>query len=119
MSHIVRIQTQLRDRTAIEAACSRLSVPAPSHGKATLFSGEVEGLLVRLPDWMYPLVIDTDSGHVQYDNFEGTWGDPRKLDAFKQAYAIEAAKLEARRKGHQVSEQALSDGSVKLTIQVA
>jgi hypothetical protein len=47
------------------------------------------------------------------------WGDPSKLDALLQMYAVEKAKIEARKKGHTVSEQSLSDGSIKLTIQVA
>jgi hypothetical protein len=34
-------------------------------------------------------------------------------------YAVEKAKLEARRNGHSVHEQTLSDGSIKLSIQVA
>ena len=55
---------------------------------------------------------------MQYDNFRGNWGDPAKLDQFLQAYAVERAKAEARRRGHQVTEANLSDGSIKLTIQV-
>ena len=35
-----------------------------------------------------------------------------------QAYAIERARLEARRRGHTVVEQPLKDGSVKLTVTV-
>jgi hypothetical protein len=31
-------------------------------------------------------------------------------------YAVEKAKIEARKKGHTVSEQTLTDGSVKLQI---
>jgi hypothetical protein len=38
------------------------------------------------------------------------------LDAFKQAYAVERAKLEARKHGYTVREQSLSDGSIRLTI---
>lgn len=47
------------------------------------------------------------------------WGDQKELDRFLQAYAIERARIEARKKGYTVTEQALTDGSVKLTIQVA
>jgi hypothetical protein len=36
-----------------------------------------------------------------------------------QAYAVEKAKLEARRKGHTTTEQQLADGSIKLKVQVA
>lgn len=47
------------------------------------------------------------------------WGDQKELDKFVQSYAVEMTKIEARRKGHSVSEQQLQDGSIKLTIQVA
>ena len=40
------------------------------------------------------------------------------LDKFLQAYAVERAKAEARRHGHQVVEQQLPNGSIKLTVQV-
>ena len=56
---------------------------------------------------------------MQYDNFGGHWGAQKELDRFLQAYAVERAKIEARKKGHSVTEQQLHDGSIKLTIQVA
>ena len=118
MSHIVTIKTELRDHAAVSAACLRLELPPPIQGSAQLFSGEVTGLIVRLPDWTYPVVIDTTSGVVQYDNYQGAWGDQAQLDRFLQIYAVEKARIEARKKGHQVSEQALADGSIKLTIRV-
>ena len=46
------------------------------------------------------------------------WGDQNQLDRFLQGYAVEKAKLEARKKGHTVTEQSLEDGSVKLTINI-
>ena len=119
MSHIVKIQTQLRDAHAVSAACQRLKLGEPISGTAKLFSGEATGLIVQFPDWQYPIVIDTNDGNVQFDNFNGHWGGPQQLDQFMQAYAVEKAKLEARKKGHLVTEQALSDGSIKLSIQVA
>jgi len=119
MSHIVRIHTQLRDATAISAACHRLSLPQPTSGTVTLFTAEATGTIVQLPGWQFPLVIDTESGDVQFDNFNGTWGKQEYLDRFLQSYAVEKTKLEARKKGNTVSEQVLTDGSIKLTIQVA
>ena len=83
-----------------------------------LFSGEVRGLAVQLPDWRYPIVCDTESGTLHYDNYNGAWGDQAELDQFLQRYAIEKTRLEVRRKGHTMTEQRLSDGSVKLTINV-
>jgi hypothetical protein len=72
-----------------------------------------------LPGWLYHAVIDTDAGTVQYDNDEGCWGDSKHLDDFLQAYAVEKARIEARKHGHSVYEQPLADGSIKLVIQVA
>jgi len=118
LSHIVRIQTQVKDAVAVGAACRRLGLPEPVQGAHRLFSGEASGLGVQLPAWIYPLVCDTASGELRYDNFNGRWGDPRHLDRFLQAYAVCKAASEARRRGHAVSEQTLPDGSVKLTIQV-
>jgi len=116
MSHVVSIQTKLHDPVAIGAACQRLGLPAPVQGTAQLFSGEATGLLVQLPGWQYPAVIDTTTGTVQYDNFEGHWGDQVQLDRFLQMYAVERAKLEARKKGYTVTEQTLQDGSIKVQL---
>ena len=89
MSHVVSIQTKVRDPAAVAAACRRLGLAAPVQGTARLFSGEAAGLLVQLPGWRYPAVIDTESGEVRYDTFEGRWGDPAQLHRFLQAYAVE------------------------------
>jgi hypothetical protein len=118
LSHIVTIKTEVRDAEAVIAACKRLNIPEPVQGTARLFEGEAAGLLVKLPGWLYPAVVDTTSGQVRFDNYEGQWGDPKHLDAFLQAYAICKATIEARKRGHSVLEQPLPDGSVKLTITV-
>lgn len=118
MSHIVTIQTQIRDRAALAAACRRLGLAEPVQGTAQLYSDKATGLIVNLPDWRYPVVIDTDTAQIRFDNFNGSWGSQSQLDRLLQAYAIEKARLEARRAGHTVTEIPLADGSVKLTIQL-
>ena len=117
MSHIVIIKTEVRDAEALSAACRRLGFEQPTTGTAKLYSGEASGHVVQLPQWKYPVVIDAGTGQVQYDNFEGHWGDQAQLDHLLQAYAVEKARLEARKAGYSVTEQALQDGSIKLTIQ--
>jgi hypothetical protein len=116
MSHIVTIQTRLYDPIALAAACQRLNLAAPEHGTAELFSGSATGLIVRLPGWTYPVVIDTLTGIARYDNFEERWGSQRELDKLIQAYTVEKCRLEARHRGHAVTEQQLADGSVRLRI---
>jgi hypothetical protein len=116
VSHTVSIKTEVRDPAAIGSACRRLGLPEPTHGTAKLFSGEATGLLVKLPDWLYPVVCDTATGELLYDNYNGLWGAQEQLDRFLQSYAVEKAKLEARKKGYAVSEQARQDGSILVQI---
>lgn len=118
LSHIVAIQTQVRDPVAIRSACSRLNLAEPKFGEAKLFSGSKTGWIVKLADWRYPVVCDVNTGKVEFDNYEGRWGDQARLDSFLQAYAVEKATLAARKNGHSVSERALADGSIKLTVNV-
>lgn len=73
MSHIVTIKTEIRDAAAIAAACRRLNLPEPVSGTTSLFSGNISGIAVQLPDWTYPVVCNLASGEVRFDNFNGTW----------------------------------------------
>jgi hypothetical protein len=116
MSHLVTIQTRVQDPAAIMAACGRLGLPVPVQGTAELYSGSATGLLLQLPGWTFPAVIDASSGTLRYDNYEGRWGEQQHLDHFLQMYSVEKAKLEARAKGYSVNEQTLQDGSIKLQI---
>ena len=118
MSHIVTIKTEIRDAAAVRAGCNRLRLPPPIQGTHKLFSGRMTGLGVQLPDWKYLVVCELSSGQLRYDNYNGRWGQQQHLDSFLQSYAVEKAKIEARRKGHSVTESQLADGSVKLTINV-
>jgi hypothetical protein len=116
LSHIVTIETKCHDPAAVTAACRRLNLKEPVYGTAKLFSGQATGLLVHLPEWKYPVVIDTLTGAARFDNFNGRWGKQEHLHAFFQMYSVEKAKIEARRRGHTVSEQQLTDGSIRLQI---
>ena len=116
MSHIVTVQTRVTDTVAVTAACQRLGLAPPTQGTARLFSGETSGLLVQFPDWRYPVVIDTTSGAVRFDDYGGAWGARADFDRFLQAYAVEVVRREARKKGYSVSEQTLQDGSIKVQI---
>jgi hypothetical protein len=118
MSHIVTIETEVRDAAAARLACERLKLPLPAEGTHQLFSGTVRGLGVQLPGWRYPVVCHLDTGRVEFDNYGGHWGDQKELDQFLQAYAVERAKLEARRKGYSVTEQSLPNGSIRVSILV-
>src|SRR5262249_20660881 len=76
MSHVVTIKPKVRAPAAVAAACKRLGLAVPVQGTARLYSGEATGLLVQLPGWRYPAVIDTATGEVRYANSGGCWGHP-------------------------------------------
>ena len=118
MSHVVEVKAEVRDAAAVTAACQRLRLPQPVQGTHRLFSGEVAGLGVQLPDWRYPAVCQLETGEIRYDTYGGRWGEQKHLDAFLQSCAVEKAKIEARRRGNTCTEQQLADGSIKLTINV-
>ena len=118
MSHIVEIKTEVRDPISVKAACRKLGLPDPTEGVFKVFTTEVAGLGVELPDWRYPVVCELGTGNVRYDNFDQLWGAQEELDRFLQRYAVERATIEARRRGHTAFEQAMKDGSIKLTVQV-
>ena len=110
MSHIVQIETEVRDAAAVKAACIRLQLPAPEHKTVRLFSATATGLCVELPGWRYPVVCNLLTGQIQLDNYGGHWGAQAELNKFMQAYGVEKAKIEARKKGHLAYETAQEDG---------
>jgi len=116
LSHIVNIQTEIRDVEALSAAARRMQLPPPRCEDVQLFSSHATGYAVRLRDWRYTVVCDVASGQVAVDKFDGRWGKQEELDRLFQSYAIERTMLEARKQGHTVHEQPLDDGSVKLTV---
>ncbi len=65
-----------------------------------------------------PVVCDTSTGAVKFDNYGGAWGKQAELNRFLQGYAVEKAKIEARKKGYRVAETKLEDGSIKVTVTV-
>jgi len=118
MSHIVEIKTQITDEKAIRAACVRLQLASPEHKQARLFSTTATGLCVQLPGWNYPVVCELSTGSLKFDNYNEAWGRQEELNKFLQGYAVEKARIEARKKGHRVSESKLEDGSIKVTVHV-
>jgi hypothetical protein len=117
MSHTVTIRTKITDIQAIQAACHRLKLAQPTKGEVRLFDCAATGIGVQLDGWRFPVCIESD-GNLLFDNFQGFWGVPEKLDQFQQAYAVEKAKLEARKQGYTCQESVLADGSIMLNVLV-
>jgi hypothetical protein len=118
MSHIVQIKTEVKDEMAVRAACLRLKWEQPTFGKFRVFGVDREGLGVKIPSWQFPAVVNLSTGALDYDNYNGNWGEQRLLDQFLQAYTVEKAKLEAAKMGYSAFEETLPDGSIKLSVTV-
>ncbi len=67
MSHNVTVETQIRDVQALCAACKRLNLNEPVIETVKLFRSVETGHCVRLPQWRYPVVCQTDTGQILYD----------------------------------------------------
>jgi hypothetical protein len=118
MSHIVTIKEILvKDQNAVQEACRRLNLSEPVFGKTSLYGGNVEGLLIQLPNWTYPICCNLETGEIQYDNFKGNWGEQIFLDQFLQMYSVEKAKIEAERVGSSFCEEILENGDIVLEIE--
>ena len=120
MSHIVTVQTQVRDAAAVRAACQRLGLPAAVQGKTRLFSGEVEGpgrAIARLGLSGGRAIPPADRS--SYDNFSGRWGDHEHSTASSRRMPARGPRPKAPKTRAPMSPRAqLPDGSIKLTIQV-
>ena len=69
MSHIVIIKTEVRD----PAATGRGHLPPPLPAAHLVYKTTVEGWGVQLPEWRYPVVCQTETGQLHFDNFGGRW----------------------------------------------
>jgi len=118
MSHIVTIKVQVKDATALAAACRRLGLGAPVEGDHRVFGQQVQGHGVTLPGWSYPVVFNLVTGEGKFDNYNGAWGDQSHLDGLLQAYGVELAKTMLRKKGFSPRESLRSDGSIQVTCTV-
>ncbi len=116
MSHVVKLQVEIKNRQALIAACQRLGYQIGTEGTHTLYNSKEEGLSVNLPDWRFPVVIKAD-GSIAFDNYKGAWGDISVLNKLRQIYASEVTKFEFMLQGLSVYEEANQDGSLTLTVE--
>ena len=113
MSHTAKIELQLTDKETVKQTAKTLGIKT-EEGTFSLFSTKEEGIGLFLPGWKYPAVVKED-GSVAYDNYNGKWGNIQELYKFKNKYAVEKTKKEAKRKGYAVKEEKIK-GKIRLTL---
>ncbi len=122
MSHFTTIETQIRDISALRAACTELGFTVEAKASARGYSSNtIKGdLVIRLkgpydiavnqqPDGTFGLTCDWYSGHVEQE-VGANYG------RLIQLYGVHKALIEARRKGCTARRQTLGDGSIKLVL---
>ncbi len=131
MSHYSEVQIEFRDRAALVAALGRLGFrgQVEVHQEAQALYGyqgdrraQVAHIIIRRQhvgpaandlgfqrqsDGTYRVYIsDYDR---DYNRYNDSW-----LGRLKQAYGVEKAKAEAKKKGYRVTEQKQEDGRIRL-----
>jgi len=94
MSHTTTLRIEMKDENALLKAGELLSkagweVTIRAGNKVELYDGTYRakrGMVVQLPGWQYPILIDLEEGKLYYDNYGGRWGDLLYLDLFKTGY---------------------------------
>ena len=92
MSHIVTVETMLKNTASISKACARLKWKCVEKGVGVFYNGNsVSGCVVNPTNWKYPIVIK-ESGEILSDTYNGNWGKDSDLNRLKQYYALEEAQ---------------------------
>jgi hypothetical protein len=88
VSHTAKISSTMTDHAAMAEACIALGMVPPTHETVRFFDGrQVTGTAIRLPGWQYPVVISED-GELTFDDYNGHWGKPQHLEAFRMQYTL-------------------------------
>jgi hypothetical protein len=124
MSHISKIELEVRDLQVLGNACQRLGLELLK-GKKTFkwFGKEAEcHHAIRVPGADYEIGVTKSGGLYNLgcdffdSNIEKAIGSQGGL--LRQAYAVEKARVEARRKGYTVVERQTQTG-IQLRVQIA
>ena len=117
MSHIVKCTVQMKNKSALDLAIAELGLENLGDKTHTLYNNQkAKGVGVKLPDWNYPVVINTETGEAKYDNYGGSWGKQQELDKLVQRYSVEVSKEQAVAGGYTCVEEMQENGDVELTM---
>jgi len=124
MSHISKLELEVRDLQVLEIACQRLGLEL-HRGKRTFkwFGKEAEcDHCISVPGAEYEIGVVKCEGllNLSCDFFDGNIEKAIGADGglLKQAYAVEKARSEARKKGYTVVERQTQTG-IQLRVQLA
>jgi hypothetical protein len=128
MSHIQTIEVEITDLQALKSACKRLNLEWKQDQKTFKWWGKEDSKCdhaISVPGATYEIGVLKNVGMkgftLQVDYYDGKVTEKigQLGGLFKQAYALEKAKLEAIKKGYSVREHRINDKQIELRITVA
>ena len=120
MSHTATVQTQNSDREIAKKTCEELGYEFMDVKQVSLFQAEHKNLkcefAFRPKGWQYPVAVMQD-GSAMYDNYNGSWGEQKAFDQFRQKYAENVAVDHAQRQGYRILNRSLNtDGTIQMRL---
>jgi len=124
MSHISKIELEVKDLGTLGQACTRLGLQLVRDQRAFRWYGQEAQCdhCIRVPGASYEIGVISRNGSYElncdfYDkNLEKVIG--QKGGLLKQAYAAEKTRIEARRKGYSVIERQTETG-IRLHVRIS
>ena len=102
MSHKNTIKGQIKNKPFFMDVCRAMGINIRSGNTHKLYSdSNVEGLGIDLPGWNYPVVI-TEDGSVVFDNYNGSWGDIKRLHDVMDDYNYKTVEDASLAQGHTI-----------------
>jgi hypothetical protein len=124
MSHISKIELQVKDLGALGQACHRLELELIKGQNTFKWYGAEDGKCdhaIRVPGANYEIGVirSGNAFELQCDYFDAAIGKAigQTGGLLKQAYAVERTKAEARRKGYNVIEKT-TDSGIRLHVRM-
>lgn len=121
MSHVATVKTAIKNLTILVKTCNALGIPFTQGQQSVgLYEREVAGdFSCKLPGWYYPVVVDSQTGEISFDNYKGSWGDEKELHKLIQEYSLEVAEEEASEfvlQGYTIEREKQENGDIQLVI---
>lgn len=117
MSHIVTIQTELKNKESIQEVCKALNVQYLGQKTTKYYNTTKSGIAVQFRNWKYPVTIQ-ENGSVYFDNYQGSWGNKKDLDAFINEYSLVETVGKLKKKNLRYEVQRLKNNEIKIEVMI-
>lgn len=105
-SHTVKVKVDMTDTETLRRAVEGMGGRWIGQGTHAMFAGQsATGLGFTLPNWRYPLTVDS-AGELHYDDYHGSWGNVADLATLRAEYAFSRAETAAVEQGWQTERTA-------------